>query len=256
MNLKYSQRGCPYSKEKNSHLVDLRSVPLREHAPPRDLRSFAVPPYAPELETVVDANCAALQAYFDSHNTPHLLAHIYWRLGWDVGRILRTIHDAKVSWGTFTDKLGVHCNSHPNNFILLPPQTPQSPQLIQAKKKSCAYPLLAPLDFDLAFTEQSVTSLGIVESFSKLMEMEATSMRLAIAGDAELNSGAKGAAELSPLYQALKWGLRDTLVKAFNSAYAGESEDFGIGPIFDEAMYSAGHVLVQLALLASKDVVA
>jgi hypothetical protein len=93
----------------------------------------------------------------------------------------------------------MHCNAHPNNLILLPPQT--------EKETSTYIPLLAPLDFDMAFTEKSVTSLAYVDSFRfgrrvemragtntsirQLLDTEVRSMRLALAGDSELNTGTR-----------------------------------------------------------------
>lgn len=51
---------------------------------------------------------------------PNVLAYLYWRLGREAGTIQRLLHQHHISWGTYVDVLGTHCNSHPNNFVVLP----------------------------------------------------------------------------------------------------------------------------------------
>ena len=50
-----------------------------------------------------------------------LLFHCYWRLGREVGLICKVFKEAGLSWGTYVDMLGTHCNSHINNLVLIPP---------------------------------------------------------------------------------------------------------------------------------------
>jgi hypothetical protein len=42
-----------------------------------------------------------------------------------IQRLLRT---NDISWGTYVDPLGTHCNAHPNNFVLLPEVHSQNAQ--------------------------------------------------------------------------------------------------------------------------------
>lgn len=50
----------------------------------------------------------------------NLFAYVYWRLGRETGEILRILHQNEISWGTYDDLLGMHCNAHPNNLVLIP----------------------------------------------------------------------------------------------------------------------------------------
>lgn len=53
----------------------------------------------------------------------YLLLKLFWRLGLEVGRFSRLLCDHQIMWGFFFDHNPAepHCNSHPNNFIVLPP---------------------------------------------------------------------------------------------------------------------------------------
>ena len=44
----------------------------------------------------------------------------------DLGMIQKTMRKNDLSWGTYVDPLGTHCNAHPNNLVLLP-EVPTSP---------------------------------------------------------------------------------------------------------------------------------
>ena len=52
-----------------------------------------------------------------------LTALLYWTVGWEMGVVKRALEAARVNWGYFFDHnpFEPHCNTHPNNFILLPP---------------------------------------------------------------------------------------------------------------------------------------
>lgn len=71
-----------------------------------------------------------------------LLCYIFWRFGWETGMCLRTLREGNISWGTYADLMGVHCNAHTNNLVL------------RAEANATA-PFLAMLDLDMAFTKKS-----------------------------------------------------------------------------------------------------
>ena len=52
-----------------------------------------------------------------------LTALLTWQLGWEVGAVKRILEANDINWGYFFDHnpFEPHCNSHPNNFIVLPP---------------------------------------------------------------------------------------------------------------------------------------
>ena len=52
-----------------------------------------------------------------------LLALVYREVGWEMGVVKRTLESHRINWGYFFDHnpFEPHCNSHPNNFIVLPP---------------------------------------------------------------------------------------------------------------------------------------
>ena len=51
------------------------------------------------------------------------MALLYWTVGWEMGVVKRVLEAAGVNWGYFFDHnpFEPHCNSHPNNFLVLPP---------------------------------------------------------------------------------------------------------------------------------------
>jgi len=70
------------------------------------------------------------------------LIRLYYRIGIEAGRSLSAIHRAGFLWGTYVDhdQSEIHCNSHPDNFLILSPD-----QIIDLKH------LLAAVDFDMSF---------------------------------------------------------------------------------------------------------
>lgn len=102
-------------------LVDLSGLALPIRAP--DNEAFGKLNVDSSLAGVWRAACDGLQAMLPAHHhhAPHLLAYLYWRFGYETGTILRLLHHHNISWGTYEDVLGTHCNSHPNNLVLLAP---------------------------------------------------------------------------------------------------------------------------------------
>jgi hypothetical protein len=74
-----------------------------------------------------------------------LFAALYWRLGFEVGLFKRLLEDNNINWGYFIDhnQFEPHCNSHPNNFVVVPEVYGGNSQL------------LAAVDFDLSFTKEA-----------------------------------------------------------------------------------------------------
>ena len=70
------------------------------------------------------------------------LLDIYVRIGYEVGRIKKRLQEAHINWGSYIDRgFDYHCNAHSNNLVVLP----------QGNES-----LLAPLDFDLAFSKEKM----------------------------------------------------------------------------------------------------
>jgi hypothetical protein len=83
---------------------------------------------------------------------------------------------------------------------------------IDVKQNEPAGCLLAPLDFDMAFTKKSFNKFkdGVVDEslLNEWMNMECKAMKMALGGDDRLNTGVTGTTELNSTYTVLKWALR------------------------------------------------
>lgn len=169
------------------------------------------------------------------HNHPKgpksLLSYIYYSLGHQISIIYHCLEKNDINWGTYSDALAnMHCNAHPNNFIILPPKFSKNHQWI------------APVDFDMSF-ERS-TFIHSSEQFDQLRLTEISGLRIALSG-MNLNSGAKGL-NLESTYRSLLIALRDTLISGFES-----KNEFKLY----EELEPAVHAIFQLALsLTSQDV--
>ena len=70
------------------------------------------------------------------------LIDIYTRIGYEVSRVKKCLQVAHINWGSYLDRgFNYHCNAHSNNLVVLPQGNDS---------------LLAPLDFDLAFTKEKM----------------------------------------------------------------------------------------------------
>lgn len=168
--------------------------------------------------------------FLSSNLQPNLLPRLYRRLGLECGRFTRALHAAEISWGTYMDALGTHCNAHANNLILLQSSTW----------------LLAPLDFDMAFSRQAYLPLTGSATFDELLLLEKQGFRLTLAGDEQASTGVKGVAGgLREHHTALKWLLRDTLLSGFDSGLAGEA--------VAEEVAQELRVVLELALMCTSD---
>ena len=82
------------------------------------------------------------------------LIDIYARIGYETSKIKKCLQETNINWGTYIDRdFDYHCNSHANNFVILPRGNNS---------------LLAPLDFDLAFSKEKMIILSkSCDSFGK-----------------------------------------------------------------------------------------
>lgn len=132
-----------------------------------------------------------------------MLAEMYSRLGWECGQILRTLHDKDILWGTYVDDMGVHCNAHSNNFVIVAPEFQTA---LTADAKSEKVTLLAPLDFDMAFDRE--TFVFESSKFDEWKVLEHNGLRMALAGDPNISTGVLAEAKLAQPFVDLKWALR------------------------------------------------
>jgi hypothetical protein len=173
-------------------------------------------------------------------NMAALLAALFWRVGCDAGVTLRLMHAASLSWGTYTDHLGTHCNAHVNNLVVL--------------AKRHGRQLVAPLDFDMAYEREHfclpIDAASVDEQFAAWRTLEKRGMEMCLAGS-DLNSGASPVEELPERLHAIQWLLRDTACAAFNMAYA--SDKVGDDAAADD---DAMQHLVRLCLMLTVDTIA
>jgi len=154
-----------------------------------------------------------------------LIAYVYFHLGFQVGATHRLFKENGISWGTYSDQLAtMHCNAHPNNFVVLSAEESSNNQWI------------APLDFDMAYDWDSF--VGDEEAFKSNSNTEKQALKTALCG-MDINSGAKPMDLKSPL-KPLLVGLRDTLICGF------EAKD---DAPYCEELRKPVHALFRLALL-------
>eukprot|EP01119_Soliformovum_irregulare_P012632 TRINITY_DN3294_c0_g1_i1.p1 TRINITY_DN3294_c0_g1~~TRINITY_DN3294_c0_g1_i1.p1 ORF type:complete len:459 (-),score=127.04 TRINITY_DN3294_c0_g1_i1:70-1446(-) len=190
---------------------------------------------------------------FQKKSPASLLAYTYWRLGESAGKIHQVFAENSFCWGTFEDRLGFHCNAHPNNLVVVS----DTFQLESVNFDSLTPSLLAPLDFDMAFSrsnfqvESQLTRSGNSEGgFSELLEIEKRAMKMSLSGDHQLNSGSQGTSQFQDeKFSALKWALRDTLICGFDHGMQGGSW------CMREDMEMPMRFLIQLALLHMQDTI-
>jgi len=196
-----------------------------------------------------------------------LLIDIYHRLGFESGFIQKLLHRNKISWGTYNDRLGTHCNAHANNYVLLPYQE-------FVKYNFC----LAPLDFDMAFHEHEyIENMELEEdeetvlpqkryTFRELMVMECNGNRVTLSGDPEISTGVHWKNDIKykdeeeqNKFDLINWALRDTLISSFDDAYKIEEyEESEVKKRFKwtQRKQKLMYTIFNLALIATVDVVA
>lgn len=193
-----------------------------------------------------------------------VLAYTFSRLGLDCGRIMRTLHhEAGMSWGTYTDALCAgrdqfHCNAHGNNVVLIDPR-------VSTGQTAESRPLVAALDFDMAFTAETYVDIrsgrvGLsAMQMRRLCSFESASFLDSIASGGRSSGTEAGdtAAFMSRLprgYQLVQQLLYDTFMLGYFRAYSGDERYHAAAP--DEALHRAADALMRLAVMMCADVVA
>jgi hypothetical protein len=209
--------------ESTEDFVDFVNFVLPERTP-------AAPPagMAAGWQAVWTANVARLAEFFPTarrasepatrRNIGSLLAYVYWRIGFESGALQRMLSDADVSWGTYPDEMGTHCNAHANNLVLLPEVDARADP-----KSGRPTQWLSLLDLDMAFTRASYMVPGDdpvpapAESkrgakgdvFDAALRLEVAGLRGTLAGDTDLSTGVTAtAAALDDDATDIKWALR------------------------------------------------
>lgn len=194
-----------------------------------------------------------------------VLGYLFSRIGNDCGKILKGMHDARVSWGTYQDEICIddsqwHCNAHANNVVVL-------------AEGSSRDMFLGYLDLDMAFDDETFVSVygkgspkGTVgsseEAHALLLKRERINFLEVLTGG-DTTSGvpmvAKSEIMKHPKFlelEAVKSLLYDTLAMGYLNAYDGEVG--GKLPVaeFDEDMHRMAHLLMKLAIIVMADYIA
>lgn len=193
----------------------------------------------------------------DPDSLIHALVGLCARIGAEVGSILRGMHKSRISWGTYSDILGTHCNAHTNNLVVV------DPNAIANSEFSTERFLLSPVDFDMAYHLDALPRAPVTNGClhaDETLVVEGFGMMLCLARD-DCNSGAAehetthstGAAEgpWGTLLEVCVTLMRDTLVKNFAIAYTDNSQSVSTGRVGPRDTS-----VVEVALMLSHDVVA
>lgn len=258
-------------------LADLTTQVLEERSPPSALElgaSLVAPRWAVLWDSTSRRLASTLQPLKESQGVPSLLLYLLWRLGWECGAVQRAFIQGGMSWGTYPDKMGIHCNAHANNMAVKQPpvalltrhaggvgaannnNVETSHQLHNdddPRNKGLLF--LAPLDFDMAFTRETYLPQvsGESLSFEQALILEKNGFANSLSGSTFISTGVKNTrAELSPAFSSISLAMRDTLVKAFFTACSGAADPHPV----NESLMQPCQDLIRLALCLTSHVVA
>eukprot|EP00434_Breviolum_minutum_P001823 symbB.v1.2.001615.t1/scaffold80.1/size342472/2 len=190
-------------------LKELESSGHNPQAAPPDAEKLQVPSSLHHLWT---ESCAAVA---HGNVTAKLLLWLAWRLGWECGLTLRVLHQADISWGTYSDSMGIHCNAHINNLV------------VKSEVFQRSGTFLAALDFDMAFTRENFLpeALGdnsLLRDFDGILAFEETmGMKMVLAGSDFASTGVQNL-KITESHRAWEMAMRDTMVTAYTTALAGQ----------------------------------
>jgi hypothetical protein len=191
-----------------------------------------------------------------------VLAYLFSRLGNDAGRIMRGMHEASVSWGTYQDEICVdasqwHCNAHANNLVVL-------------AEGSSDEMFLGYLDLDMAFDDETFVSVygkaGAVGTVGIGQDDHATLLKREHVNFLEVLCGADSNTGVPPVLQSFIRQrpkarevagtmslLYDSLALGYLNAYSGPS--FPVAP-FDPDLHRLSHIIIKFAIIVMADCIA
>ncbi|CAK8992526.1 unnamed protein product [Durusdinium trenchii] len=197
------------------------------------------PPSSSELEPAVPQAFQGLWDDLREKVEASSLLWLAWRLGWECGETLRALHDAEISWGTYADSMGIHCNAHINNFVV------KGPCGLSGGAKT----FLAALDFDMAFTRQNfvpeaLSQSSFLDSFDAILAFEESmGMKMVLAGSDFASTGVANA-KAPESHRLMEMALRDTMVAAYTAALEKQTDPH---PLTEERQ-RVSYDLIKLAL--------
>ena len=183
------------------------------------------------------------------------LIDIYARIGYEASRIKKCLQEAHINWGTYIDReVDIHCNAHANNFVILP----------QGNNS-----LLAPLDFDLAYSKDKMIILAKnAESFGKhddslwdnYMNIEFTHLSDNLCGAEDYNSKSEQERFSQNTFDAeirntIKYTLYDCLLENYMKGFDNIPSDDVISneQLKEDSFF---HNIIKLALTLTLDDIA
>jgi len=108
-----------------------------------------------------------------------LTSEVFARVGFEIGRFMKTLEDEGINWGYFIDHTRIHqSNAHANNWIVLPPGLSQNQ-------------LIAPVDFDFAYAREEFININYEEEsygkqdlglFAENQSIQQANMRVSLSG--------------------------------------------------------------------------
>ena len=236
-------------------------------APERQWTRAGAAPMGPRWARAWSGACCELRGALDelraagrAHES--VLGYLCERIGHESGALLRAMHDARVSWGTYQDAMCAdgqwHCNAHTNNLVALSPG--EGARALAARgEDGGAPPLLAYLDLDMAFSEANFVDVATgrvgaaAADFDRLLARERINFAEVLAG-ADASSGVPqvALAELDARPAALRGArnlLSDTLVRAYLEAY----DERAPPPPCDPLLHRGAYAVMTLAIIVMAD---
>ncbi|GBG29102.1 Adenylyltransferase and sulfurtransferase MOCS3 [Hondaea fermentalgiana] len=217
--------------------------------PVHDMRDlFAIDLVAPApdaLDHVLWAPTVdALEEALSKASGPSVLLQLAYVLGWQCGVTCSALQAAEISWGTYPDETGVHCNAHANNMVVLDAFVEQDE-------------ILAPVDFDMAFMRDAFDPEILDQAHQTIFPREwddLVAMEQHFTSTGVSNTAAQAFAD-SPLLALIRAAFRDTIVSGFDAALASDQPAHAAECGFaDTPSAEAARALIVLSLLLTKDV--
>ena len=196
--------------------------------------------------TLWNATCERLQRFL--HQKKHeqscssIIFYIISRIGWECGNVLKTLHEGGISWGTYKDSLGTHCNAHLNNLVVKNTTIPSQDNTR----------LLAALDFDMSFTKDTYRSHHVWD-FNSVLEFELKNgMRQVLSGSDFSSTGVANNILVPKEFDVVMTAIHDTLIKSFDSSIGSSPPNNPHNPELDDVVRD----VITLSLILTQDVVA